>query len=297
MLFNITCEGQNTKVKRLIFRCCITILILCQYPPVSLTAKSAADSQKTAEAEAFVTELYEAQTNRDVNWIRERLEDDAVTDMVLMLGRIYFEDFGFQKFDNIEVKAYPTSREDYFLACVVYDMVIDWNGEELSLPGRDTWLVRQNRNSQWSVASKSTLPDEFTGQLKEQMEQLFSGELADWAISVNEKYNDIMMERPVLLDWLYEVMSEADQWVASVIRSEKDAWDYLFNEEDGLLTASLNGKEDNVYIVQEGDCLWSIAERELGDGMYWVKLYEANRDVIGENPDLLWVGTELDLAI
>lgn len=288
--------GLSGRVKKLIFWCCIAILLFCQYPPVSLMAKGAADSQKTAEAEAFVAELYEAQTNRDVNWIRDRLEDDAVTDMALMLGRIYFDDFGFQRYDDVEVKVYPTSREDYFLACVVYYMVIDWNGEELSLPGRDSWLVRQNRNSQWSVASVSGLPDEFTGQLKEQMEQLFSGELADWAISVNEEFNDIMMERPILLNWLSEVMSEADQRVASVIHTEKDAWDYLFNEEDGLLTASLKGKEDNVYIVQEGDCLWSIAEREFGDGMYWVKLYEANRDVIGENPDLLWVGAELDLA-
>lgn len=284
------------KMKKMIFWCCTAIFLFCLYPTVRLTAKETSDSQKKAEAEAFIKELYEAQTNRDVNWIRERLEDDAAADMAIILSRLYFDDFGFQKYDNVEVKAYPTSREDCFLACVVFDMVIDWSGEELSLPGRYTWLVKQNRNSQWSVASESGLPDEFTEQLKEQMEQLISGELADWALSVEEEFYDIMFEAPELYNWLYEVTSQAEQWAASIIPTEKDAWDYLFNEEDGLLTASLKGEEDNIYIVQKGDCLWRIAERELGDSMYWFELYEANRDVIGENPNLLWVGMELDLT-
>lgn len=86
-----------------------------------------------------------------------------------------------------------------------------------------------------------------------------------------------------------EIPGENDTW------DDDDIWDYLFGEENGILTASFNEEEDNIYIVQEGDCLWNIAEREFGDGMYWVKLYEVNRDVIGENPDLLWAGTELEL--
>ena len=56
----------------------------------------------------------------------------------------------------------------------------------------------------------------------------------------------------------------------------------------------MDGEEES-YFVKKGDCLWSIAEQELGDGMYWTDIYEANRAVIGENPDLLYVGISLDL--
>lgn len=46
----------------------------------------------------------------------------------------------------------------------------------------------------------------------------------------------------------------------------------------------------NVYIVQPGDTL-----SEIGDslGMNWVDLYEANRDVVGDNPNLIFPGQEL----
>ena len=45
-----------------------------------------------------------------------------------------------------------------------------------------------------------------------------------------------------------------------------------------------------------GDCLWHIAELRLGDGRKWTELYEWNREAIGENPDLILVGTELRLS-
>lgn len=46
----------------------------------------------------------------------------------------------------------------------------------------------------------------------------------------------------------------------------------------------------DAYVVREGDCLWSIAEEQLGDGMYWSGIYEANRELIEDDPNLLYVG-------
>jgi LysM repeat protein len=61
---------------------------------------------------------------------------------------------------------------------------------------------------------------------------------------------------------------------------------------------------DTRYTVVAGDCLWRIAERVLrsaagvdptsGDiARFWPRIYEANRTVIGGDPNLILVGQEL----
>ncbi|MDX1902868.1 MAG: LysM peptidoglycan-binding domain-containing protein [Thermonemataceae bacterium] len=52
-------------------------------------------------------------------------------------------------------------------------------------------------------------------------------------------------------------------------------------------------ESEDVYVVQPGDTLWGIAEKLLGNGALYTQIYEANKDVIGSNPDLIKVGMEL----
>jgi LysM repeat protein len=47
------------------------------------------------------------------------------------------------------------------------------------------------------------------------------------------------------------------------------------------------------YTVQRGDSLSRIAQREYGDMYKWPVLYEANREVVGGNPDLIHPGQQL----
>jgi nucleoid-associated protein YgaU len=49
------------------------------------------------------------------------------------------------------------------------------------------------------------------------------------------------------------------------------------------------------YVVKPGDTLRSIAQEQYGDAGQWPKIYQANRDVIGPNPDALVAGTTLQL--
>lgn len=64
-------------------------------------------------------------------------------------------------------------------------------------------------------------------------------------------------------------------------------------------TPSEAGEE---VVVGAGDSLWSIAQKRLGEqanlaeiSTYWPKIYQANKAVIGDNPDLLELGLVLIL--
>ncbi len=53
--------------------------------------------------------------------------------------------------------------------------------------------------------------------------------------------------------------------------------------------------DTNTYTVASGDSLSKIAKNHYGDGAKWHQIYEANKDLIGNNPDLIEVGQVLIL--
>ena len=44
------------------------------------------------------------------------------------------------------------------------------------------------------------------------------------------------------------------------------------------------------YAVKPGDCLWNIAKAIYGKGSDYTKIYNANKGVIGSNPNLIYAG-------
>lgn len=46
------------------------------------------------------------------------------------------------------------------------------------------------------------------------------------------------------------------------------------------------------YVVRRGDNLWTIAQRQLGDGSRWLAIYQANRDTL-RSPERIWPGQQL----
>jgi len=53
------------------------------------------------------------------------------------------------------------------------------------------------------------------------------------------------------------------------------------------------GAQPTSYVVKSGDSLSKIARRIYGDGKQWTRIYEANRELIGKNPDLIQPGQNL----
>lgn len=49
------------------------------------------------------------------------------------------------------------------------------------------------------------------------------------------------------------------------------------------------------YVIRVGDSLWKISQRTYGTGYSWTKIYESNRDVLGNNPSQLAIGTRIKL--
>jgi nucleoid-associated protein YgaU len=54
-----------------------------------------------------------------------------------------------------------------------------------------------------------------------------------------------------------------------------------------------NSWAGGMYEVKSGDVLGTIAKQVYGSSKSWKKIYDANRDVIGDNPNTLKVGSKL----
>ena len=49
------------------------------------------------------------------------------------------------------------------------------------------------------------------------------------------------------------------------------------------------------YTVKSGDCLWNIAKKVYGSGASYTKIYNANKGIIGGNPNLIYAGQVLTI--
>ncbi|WP_426493294.1 LysM peptidoglycan-binding domain-containing protein [Hymenobacter sp. 102] len=59
--------------------------------------------------------------------------------------------------------------------------------------------------------------------------------------------------------------------------------------------ANAAATEGETYTVVSGDSLSKIARNHYGDGTKWHQIYEANKGVIGSDPDKIEVGQVLTL--
>ncbi|HEV8632430.1 MAG TPA: LysM peptidoglycan-binding domain-containing protein [Thermoanaerobaculia bacterium] len=59
--------------------------------------------------------------------------------------------------------------------------------------------------------------------------------------------------------------------------------------------AQQSAADFETYTVAKGDSLSKIAKHHLGNANDWNRIYEANRAVIGDNPDKIFPGQQLKI--
>lgn len=99
-----------------------------------------------------------------------------------------------------------------------------------------------------------------------------------------------------------DVDSGLDTIVAIRLKQYRDYGTKLYGTSSGKITSvsksrstSENAPSNKTYTVKSGDSLWKIAASLLGDGSKWNKIYEANKTVIGGNPNLIQPGQVLTI--
>lgn len=242
--------------------------------------------ERDAEKEVvdFITAYYEAQTPEGIDTLADYVAEpeDIVFQMSLVSLQVLFE-HGITNVENIRVDAYPLSDGEHWMAVASHELVI--RDLDVTLPGLNSLLVGRNQDGELQIESYNDY--EMDGVFLEEMREIsLSDEVVDWNTEIAAKYNDTIADYPEVAEWLQEVTSEVEE-----ARAEA-AEEFINKRENG-------GEKDDGhktrYVVKKGDCLWSIAEEQLGDGMLWRDIYETNKAVIGEDPNLIYVGVELTL--
>ena len=125
--------------------------------------------------------------------------------------------------------------------------------------------------------------------LKQTIERLEGAlsEREDQLTTLRQRLERITTQRDAYASELEQVRQERDK-----LREENEVLNKKLEE---ILAPKPPPSKPDIYIVQEGDTLESIAAKEdiYGDRSRWNEIFKENKDVIGSAPDNLVPGTKL----
>ena len=121
-----------------------------------------------------------------------------------------------------------------------------------------------------------------------------SWQLAEAFYGCGQNYRDIEQANSLTPDQRLEVGQEL-LIPRATVRCEVVKTEVIDNPEPIETVTDGQPASPGTYVVQPGDCLWTIAFEQFGNPYRWTEIYELNRAVIGANPDLIFPQTQLIL--
>jgi len=263
--------------------------IVCEAKETEVTSivkqeKNAAVGEEQ-EVIAFVTAYRKAISPEGIDTLADYVDDPDDEDFQIdLLRNKAMIKLGIKGWDNIKVVALPMSDGKHWVASVSGDLLTE--DFDFGIPGLNVVLVERDEKGELKILldNDSGFSDAFLGEVRELS---LSDEMQEHNNEIAVAYNALLADHPELIEWLESTQMAIEEELNEV-------------RQETFPVKADTGKEKSdtqkdSYIVKEGDCLWTIAEEQLGDGLLWSGLYEQNKAVIGENPELLYVGITLQL--
>lgn len=192
-----------------------------------------------------------------------------------------------------DVIVYPCG--EYRIVVVSYEIKIA--GVETKAPGAETFVAKKTAGDGFLLFAddmEQELSEDDREMLQNKMQEITENQdLMEFFGEINREYIEAR-EDPDLREW-------EENWLEKQSRALQEEAAKQENDTDRETGSGLqdisegSGPPDASYVVKEGDCLWDIAGELFKDSTKWHVIYEKNKAVIGEDPDLIMPGMELEL--